>query len=807
MMTSPLVLPNDVVLVPVRELASPVRQQMACDEEDFAITRPRSRTPSKIVDPDTASLLQEFRTPQTVVGAILRYSRAVQADPEEILDAAFPVIENLFKARLLVPADSDASDAITASYQPGDTVDRFVVQRCVQVLEDTELYQVVDSDGQPAALKLARQAGNAMQRTFARERAVLRHLDGQVNPRFLGDGTVDGRHYLALEWCRGVNAVLAAETLRRSPDPQSRARLSELCQRIAHAYAHLHAQDVIHGDVHPRNLLVDDDGQVRIIDFGLARLRHRRNEFSTARRGGIAFFFEPEYARARLAGKRPPAASRAGEQYAVAVMLYLLLAGAHYLDFSIEKRAMLRQIAEDAPLSFADRGAPPWPAVEHVLGTALSKRSHDRYTSLADFAAALAAAAATEPALTRVPVHVESTSPVDVRPAQQLLALVMQRVGLAGHLLDARPTEAPTASVKMGAAGVAYALYRIASVQEDARQLALADRWADKAEQLVGQEDAFYNPALDLTPSVLGGVTPYHTASGIYAVQALIAHARGDFVSQQAAVDAYVRAAAAPCTNPDLTLGRAGVVLIGALLLETMRNNRLLDGSGLQTFGNDMLHGIWEQVGPYGPVPEDRQLAYLGTAHGWSGILYATLRWCQATGHPIPAAVEPRLRQLAGCAEPSGHGLRWRRKNARHSRDGRRHDRDAGVDYLSGWCNGSAGHIFLWTLAHRLFDDAAYLALAEGAAWHAWEDAESVGDLCCGLAGRAYGLLNLYKHSGEVQWLHRGQELAVRAADVVQKVALRRDGLYKGEVGVAVLATDLSRPQAACMPFFEGEGW
>lgn len=800
MMTSPLVLPNDVVLVPVRQLAAQVRQQMTYDEEDFAITRPRSRTPSKIVDPDTASLLQEFRTPQTVAEAILRYSRAVQADPEEILDAAFPVIENLFKARLLVPADSDASDAIAASYQPGDTIDRFVVQRCVQVLEDTELYQVIDSAGHPAALKLARQTGNAMPRTFLRERAVLQHLDGQVNPRFLGDGNVDGRHYLALEWCPGVSAVLAADALRRSPGPQRRARLSELCQRIAHAYAHLHAQDVIHGDVHPRNLLVDDDGQVKIIDFGLARLRHRRNEFSTAHRGGIAFFYEPEYARARLAGKRPPAASRAGEQYAVAVMLYLLLAGAHYLDFSIEKRAMIRQIAEDAPLSFADRGAPPWPAVEQVLGTALSKRARDRYMSLSDFAVDLAAATATEPPVSGVPVPVESTSAVDLRPAQALLALVMRRVGLAGHLLDARPTEAPTASVKMGAAGVAYALYRIASVQADARHLALADRWADKAEQLIGQEDAFYHPALDLTPAVLGAVTPYHTASGIYAVQALIAHARGDFVSQQAAVDAYVRAAAAPCTNPDLTLGRAGVVLVGALLLETMSNNRLLDGSGLQTFGNDVLQSVWEQVGPYRPVPEDRQLAYLGIAHGWSGILYTTLRWCQATGQPIPTAVEPRLRQLADCAEPSGHGLRWRRKNVRQGRD-------AGVDYLSGWCNGSAGHIFLWTLAHRLFGDAAYLALAEGAAWHAWEDAETVGDLCCGLAGRAYGLLNLYKHSGEVQWLHRGQELAVRAADVVQKVALRRDGLYKGEVGVAVLAADLSQPQAACMPFFEGEGW
>ena len=110
-------------------------------------------------------------------------------------------------------------------------------------------------------------------------------------------------------------------------------------------------------------------------------------------------------------------------------------------------------------------------------------------------------------------------------------------------------------------------------------------------------------------------------------------------------------------------------------------------------------------------------------------------------------------------------------------------------------------------MAHRLLGDPAYLALAEGAAWHAWEDADSIGDLCCGLSGRAYGLLNLYKHTGDPQWLHRGQEMAVRSVDAVQRFALRRDGLYKGEIGVAVLAADLCRPEEACMPFFEAEGW
>ena len=56
-------------------------------------------------------------------------------------------------------------------------------------------------------------------------------------------------------------------------------------------------------------------------------------------------------------------------------------------------------------------------------------------------------------------------------------------------------------------------------------------------------------------------------------------------------------------------------------------------------------------------------------------------------------------------------------------------------------------------------------------------------------------------------WLDRGIALAERAARAVRRDPLRRDSLYKGEVGVAVLAADLARPDWAAMPLFEREGW
>jgi serine/threonine-protein kinase len=63
----------------------------------------------------------------------------------------------------------------------------------------------------------------------------------------------------------------------------------------------------------------------------------------------------------------------------------------------------------------------------------------------------------------------------------------------------------------------------------------------------------------------------------------------------------------------------------------------------------------------------------------------------------------------------------------------------------------------------------------------------------------------MYRHTGEAEWLRRGRDLADTAAAGV--TALVRDdcisgSLHKGELGIAVLAADLERPEEATMPFF-----
>jgi hypothetical protein len=896
-LAGPLVLPADVLLVPVADLSQAARLQLNCQDGDVAITRPRLRTPSRLVSAGAADLLREFATPSTVVEAVIRRSRACGDDPEATLEGAYPLLARLLREGFLVSASDAGARRIEASWEAGESIAGWTVQCCLQVLEDTEVYQVRAGPGRrEAALKIDRPAGGAEQAPapaaavagrraparrgvaarLDREAAILAHLarrahagldaagprggSDPVAPRLLAAGRWQERRFLVLEWCAGVDAQTAAAEARERGGEAGRAAILALCGAVAGAYATLHRQGVLHGDVHPRNVLLPAGGGVRLIDFGLAGWRGGPAGLAPPGRGGVAFYFEPEYAAAVLADKTPPAVSAAGEQYAVAVLLYLLAAGTHYLDFSLERETMLRQIAEVRPRSFAERGAGAWPELEAVLGRALAKAPADRFPSLGALAAALQAvpvpaAAASPPATTAAGSTARSAASLATAlrrpgPAAELLAAVLARVRPGGRLWESGLPQPPFASVQLGAAGVALALYRMALAREDTELLSQADLWLARAASAESAADggdgaaadrAFYDPRLDITPETVGRASLLHTAPGVRCAAALIANALDDRAGAARATAAFVAAARRPCPSPDLALGRSGLLLGGALLLDALATPRpeapLPD---LRALGDELLAGIWRQIDPLPPLAACPEAPNLGMAHGWAGYLYATMRWCQAAARPLPAGLGARLGELAESAESWGRGARWRWHGQPLS-EGHGLAAPAAPRWMAGWCNGSAGMVHLWTLASRMLapsseSDAGtaprgragggsgsgsgsgrWMQLAHAAAWHAWEADDQVENLCCGLAGRAYALLDLYQAGAGAEWLDRARILADRAAAISTAVAStaaadpleasQLHSLYRGQPGIAVLAADLERPEAAAMPLFGDERW
>lgn len=795
--TDPWVLPKGIVITPVEELPSKLREQVEARDGDFAISRPQSRTPSRILDPQSAALLREFETPRTIGQAVAYYSHSVGIDPERTLEDALPMLTQVIAWRLLVSPNSPDADEIQPSLQVGAVAADCEVLQCFQALEDSEVYRVRRASGEVAALKILRSNAHPESRNmFDREAAILRQLAGSVSPALLDSGIWENRRYLLLEWCEGVDAGSAAAMLYQDRTEEAQRKLFHLCCEILDTYSRLHNQGVTHSDIHPRNLLVDDANKVRIVDFGVAAEENINEQLGEPARAGVGFYFEPEYAAAIRQQRQPPSASSLGEQYALAALLYSLLTGANYVDFSLTRDEMMRQIEQDGPVPFSQRGMSAWPEVERVLAKALSKVPSERFASVSEFAHNLRAV--------QVPPDGWMQPPPDSTALNRVLDRELARVGFSGDVIhDGLPT-APKASLTYGAAGVAYAMYRLACGRDDPGLLSLADVWCRRALSKPDSDESYYNAEIEITPEIVGSIAPYHTLSGIHAVKAMVSHAMCDVASHADALEGFMLASQKPCDNLDLALGRSGTLLVASLLLDMLGSGEILQPAPLLAFGNQVMQAIWQEIDKQPPVQEGTVITYPGIAHGWAGILYATLCWHNSSGAELPHKIEDRLQQLMECAEPWGRGVRWPWVLAQGRHGG-------APSYMPGWCNGTAGHIFLWTAAHRIFENEAYLQLAEKSAWHIWESNDSITNLCCGLAGQSYGLLNLYKHSGASIWLDRARTLACRAAawDTDNYLAMKfaPESLYKGELGVALLASELSAPETACMPFFESEGW
>ena len=314
--------------------------------------------------------------------------------------------------------------------------------------------------------------------------------------------------------------------------------------------------------------------------------------------------------------------------------------------------------------------------------------------------------------------------------------------------------------------------------------------WIQKAYGFSKLEKAFYEPDLELTPETIGEVSLFHSMAGVHWVRALVSGAMGDAVAANRAIEAFVAHSRGPCRNPDLTLGRASLLLGCCELMEAFPVPWYLDLQPVRARGDEL-------AAQTGALPENPDMANstrvksLGVAHGWAGLIYSLLRWTKACGIAVPPLVVPALDELTSLAEPHSGGLRWPIYNSTSARS-----------YMEGWCNGTAGHALVFAWAHDVLGIGQFGELAERAAWSAWSAETETGSLCCGMGGIAYALLAMYRLTRSELWLERARLTARRAAGDGSK-HFQRDALYKGAVGVAVLAEDLKQPENAAMPAFE----
>ncbi|GAA1786040.1 Stk1 family PASTA domain-containing Ser/Thr kinase [Luedemannella flava] len=211
--------------------------------------------------------------------------------------------------------------------------------------------------------------------------------------------------YIVMEYVNGrtLKEVLAAEG-RLQP-----RRALELTAEICAALEFSHRHGIIHRDIKPGNVMVNQNGQVKVMDFGIARALASGASTMTQTSAviGTAQYLSPEQARGEAVDAR-------SDVYATGCVLFELMTGHPPFVGDSPVSVAYQHVREDPkPPSLSNRDVPP--AVDAIVLKALTKNPLNRYQSAAEMRADVLRAAAGRP------VHAEPVLPVDEAGPTQVL--------------------------------------------------------------------------------------------------------------------------------------------------------------------------------------------------------------------------------------------------------------------------------------------------------------------------------------------------------------------------------------------------
>jgi serine/threonine-protein kinase len=190
----------------------------------------------------------------------------------------------------------------------------------------------------------------------------------------------EGELLMVMEFVRGESLDKLTERL----GPVEPDRAAYLIDLILQALEHAHGAGIVHRDIKPANVMVTDEGGVKIMDFGIARVLGAEQKTVDFRLMGTPAYMSPEQVMGEVVDGR-------SDLYSVGVLFYRLLSGA--LPFSADTAlAMLQRQIRDTPIPLAahGKGLPDW--CDQIVKRALAKTPADRFQTAVEFRSTLAAA-------------------------------------------------------------------------------------------------------------------------------------------------------------------------------------------------------------------------------------------------------------------------------------------------------------------------------------------------------------------------------------------------------------------------------
>ncbi|MGH2554978.1 MAG: protein kinase domain-containing protein [Actinomycetota bacterium] len=213
---------------------------------------------------------------------------------------------------------------------------------------------------------------------FQREAVAAARLTHPNIVSVYDTGVDQGLSYIIMEYSEGQN-VREILDQRGSMEPEQAAAVAV---PVLSALAYAHANGVVHRDVKPANILVGDDGRVRVTDFGIAKAAFAGTDLTTTGKAlGTVRYLSPEQVRGAEVDAR-------SDLYSVGTVLYELLTGRVPFQAESDMAIALMRLNQDPMPPRAFRGGIPR-GIEAVVLRAMARDPEDRFQSAESMSAAL----------------------------------------------------------------------------------------------------------------------------------------------------------------------------------------------------------------------------------------------------------------------------------------------------------------------------------------------------------------------------------------------------------------------------------
>jgi serine/threonine protein kinase len=325
----------------------------------------------------------------------------------------------------------------------GQRIGSYRIERLIGRGGMGEVYLGVQPEiGSRVAIKVlahAQRSGSGIvDRFFAEARAVnlIRH-EGLVNILDLAN-MADGRPYIVMEYLEGAPL---SEHVRRGPLPLG--TLLRLMGELLDGLGAAHATGITHRDLKPDNVFITTLGRVKVLDFGIAKLKPELHERTPATHDGTLLgtphYMSPEQARGLPADHR-------SDLYAVGVMLFECAAGRRPFEAGALYELLHLQITAPPPSLLGLRPDVP-PALDALIARALSKDPTARFQSAGELARALEEVARFLPQHSFVPLSGDPLRGASLPAGSTLEATALNRTAHAvPPTLSATSASTPVAS-------------------------------------------------------------------------------------------------------------------------------------------------------------------------------------------------------------------------------------------------------------------------------------------------------------------------------------------------------------------------